>query len=72
MDLQRASRSYCRPFGRGVNSQPSVQYKDETGTEWMLRPTSRLPPPEDANGVQAKPVIVVKTDVFQVGGPTDV
>ncbi|MGE5293191.1 MAG: hypothetical protein ACM3VT_00030 [Solirubrobacterales bacterium] len=51
----------------GMNSQPSIHQTDAGGTEWTLTQASGLPIAKDANGVQPKPVIVVKTDVFQTG-----
>jgi hypothetical protein len=52
---------------RVVNDRSAIRQTDAAGTEWTLTQASRLPPPRDANGVEAKPVILVKTDVFQVG-----
>lgn len=52
---------------RVANYPSSIRQTDASGTEWTLTRSSRLPPPKDANGVEAKPVILVKTDVFQVG-----
>jgi hypothetical protein len=50
---------------RGVNHQSSVREADANGTEWALRQTNGLPTPRDANGVQTKPTIIVRTDVFR-------
>ncbi|HSW02133.1 MAG TPA: hypothetical protein VLI39_18360 [Sedimentisphaerales bacterium] len=50
---------------RGANYQSSIRQTDDGGTEWALTQTHGLPSPKDANGVQGKPVIVVKTDVFR-------
>lgn len=52
---------------RVANDASSIRQTDARGTEWTLTRASRLPAPRDANGVEAKPVILVKTDVFQVG-----
>lgn len=51
----------------GVNSRSSVRQTDEDGTEWVLTQIGGPTVPKDANGVQANPVVVVRTDVFQVG-----
>jgi hypothetical protein len=50
---------------RGANSQSSIRQTDDGGTEWSLTQTHGLPSPKDANGVQAKPTIIVRTDVFR-------
>jgi len=52
---------------RMANYRSSIRQTDAGGTEWTLTQASGLPAPKDVNGVQAKPVITVKTDVFQVG-----
>jgi hypothetical protein len=52
---------------RMANNRWSIRQTDADGTEWTLTQASGLPAAKDANGVEAKPVIVVKTDVFQVG-----
>ncbi len=57
-----------RPSLRSAaDSRWSIRQTDASGTEWTLTQASGLPAPKDANGVSAKPVITVKTDVFQVG-----
>lgn len=52
---------------RVANYPSSIRQTDARGTEWTLTRASRLPAPRDANGVEAKSVILVKTDVLQVG-----
>jgi len=49
----------------GVNYRSSLRQTDADGTEWVLSQTNGLPASKDANGVQIKPTIVVKTDVFR-------
>ncbi len=59
---------FNEPSGRArLNSRSSVRQTDEDGTEWVLTQISGPSVVRDANGVQAKPVVVVRTDVFQVG-----
>ena len=54
----RSRRSLCRRSTR----------TDGNGVDWAINPVGRRPAAGDPNGTQAKPVIVVKTDVFQAGG----
>jgi len=59
---------FNEPSGRArLNSRSSVRQTDEDGTEWVLTQISGPSVVRDANGVQVKPVVVVRTDVFQVG-----
>jgi hypothetical protein len=50
---------------RTMNSRSSIRQTDDRGTEWVLTQTSGRPTAQDANGVQAKPTVIVKTDVFR-------
>jgi len=63
--FSRPSGSARSPSAPGVNSRSSVRQTDENGTEWVLTQTNRLPATEDAGGVQTKPTILVRTDVFR-------
>ena len=47
---------------------PAVHRRDASGTEWAITPAGGRVAVPDSNGTQAKPGIVVKTEVFQAGG----
>lgn len=41
---------------------------DGNGVDWAINPVGQRPAAGDPNSTQAKPAIIVKTDVYQAGG----
>jgi hypothetical protein len=48
-------------------SPSAVRQTDGRGTEWAITPVGGRPVVADANATEAKPVVVVKTDVARAG-----
>jgi hypothetical protein len=49
-------------------SPSAVRQTDGRGTEWAITPVGGPPVVADANAPEAKPVVVVKTEVIRSGG----
>jgi hypothetical protein len=52
---------------RSGGAGPAIHQTDATGADWTLTPLARRPTTTDRRGGQAKPSLIVKTDVFDRG-----
>lgn len=59
--------SQQRPSALPTGPYAPIHQTDARGVDWAINPAGGRPTVEDSNGVPAKPVIVVKTEVIRAG-----